>query len=550
MHPWRQIYDPLHFWPASTLLAALPIVFLLALLAIWQVRPHLAAVWAAALAMAVAILGFGMPWRAVVASFGFGAAFGIFKIAWIVIAAVFLYELTVATGQFAALQRSLGAVSRDHRLLTLLIAFSLGAFLEGAAGFGAPVAIAGAFLVGLGFAPLQAAVVCLVANTAPVAFGSIGIPIHVLVAVTGLPEPQVGAMIGRILPLVSPVVAFWTVRMMCTWAETWEVLPAILVAGGSFGLVQFAWSNFMNASLTDIVAALASLASLILFLRVWQPRSLMTSVAAAGSGSRVVATTGSPIRPSTWSVARAYVPFVLLSATVLLWGAPRVKAWMDHTTLWVAVPGLDGHVMRMPPVVPHPFAEVARFDVTWLSGTGTSVFVAALLTALVLWVPPGVVLGALKRSLVRMRWAMLAIACMLGLSYVTRYSGMDAVLGLAFTRTGRFYPFFGTFLGWLGVALTGSDTASNALFGSLQRLTAEQLKLSPILMAAANSAGGVMGKMIDAQSIVVATAATDQVGKEGRIFRRVFWHSVALGAIVALIVVFYAFVAPQWVPKG
>jgi len=549
MHPWSQVYDPLHFWPASTLLAALPIVFLLALLAIWQVRPHRAAAWAAALALAVATLGFGMPWRAAVASFGFGAAFGLFKIAWIVIAAVFLYELTVATGQFAALQRSLGQVSRDHRLLALLIAFSLGAFLEGAAGFGAPVAIAGAFLVGLGFEPFQAAIVCLVANTAPVAFGSIGIPIHVLVAVSGLPEPQVAAMVGRILPLVSPVVAFWTVRLMCTWAETWEVLPAILVAGGSFGLVQFAWSNFMNPSLTDIFAALASLASLTLFLRVWQPRSLVT-VAAASVGGGTVGGASAVSRQSFWSRARAYVPFVLLSAMVLLWGAPNVKAWMDHTTVWVAVPGLDGHVMRTLPVVARPTPEVARFDFTWLSGTGTSVFFAALLTALALWVPPGMVLGALKRSLVRMRWAMLAIACMLGLSYVTRYSGMDAVLGLAFTRTGRLYPFFGTFLGWLGVALTGSDTASNALFGSLQRLTAEQLKLSPILMTAANSAGGVMGKMIDAQSIVVATAATDQVGNEGRIFRKVFWHSVALGTIVALIVVFYAFVAPGWVPKG
>ena len=542
-----------HWW-LSTLVAALPVIVLLGLLAGFKVRAHLCAVAGAATAVIVAILAFKMPALLAVTSFVYGSAFGLLKIVWIVIAAVFLYDISVETGQFEIMKQSVAAITPDRRLQLLLVAFCFGAFIEGSAGFGAPVAIAGAFMIGLGFKPFQAAALNLIANTAPVAWGAIGTPVHALATVTALNESDLSAMIGRILPITAIIVPFWLVRAMVSWKETFEVFPAILVVGGSFAATQWFWANHMDSNLVDIAAGVVSMIATLLFLRVWQPKKIwrfsdeksVTAVEARDS-----------IRYfSTGQIAKAWMPFAILSLLVLLWGLPSIKGAMNKATTpafkaggW-EVPYLHKAVFRTQPVVAKPTAENAKFDLNWLTATGTGCFIAAILAGVVLGLKPGKIFSIFGRTLVRLRFAIIAMTCMLGLGYVTRYSGMDAVLGLAFTRTGWFFPFFGAFIGWLGVALTGSDTSSNVLFGGLQKITAQQLNLSPILMCATNSAGGVMGKMIDAQSICIATAATNQVGNEGSIFRFVFWHSVALAAIVGIIVMIYAYVLPQFIPSG
>lgn len=563
---WTQVYDPFGVWWLSTLVAALPVVVLLGLLAVFRVKPHWAALAGAATALVAASALFHMPWSLSATSLLYGAGFGLLKIAWIVVAAVFLYDISVHAGQFEIMKQSVAAITPDRRLQALLVAFCFGAVIEGAAGFGAPVAIAGAFMIGLGFKPFHAAALNLIANTAPVAWGAIGTPVHTLAAVSGLPEPDLNAMIGRILPITAIIVPFWLVRAMVGWRETFEVLPAILVVGVSFGATQFVWSNFIDSNLVDIAGGLVSLLATVIFLRFWQPRSIWrfsddpaheTRTASADDQTATADTTSHPVpnsqRPA--EVARAWTPFVILAIFVLLWGLPSIKRSLNELTTpaferggW-DMPVLHLSVTRAAPVVSKPEPEKAKFDFNWFSATGTACFIAAIFAGLVLGVRPAELARIFWRTLVRMRFAVLAISFMLGLGFVTRYSGMDAVLGLAFTRTGWLYPFFGTFLGWLGVALTGSDTSSNALFGGLQRITAEQLNLSPILMCAANSAGGVMGKMVDAQSIVVATAATNQVGNEGMIFRFVMWHSVALASIVGLIVMAYAYLFSGAVPR-
>jgi len=549
---WTQVYDPFGIWWVSTLVAAAPVVVLLGLLAIFRVKPHWAAVAGAATSISAASLVFKMPWALSSTSLVYGAAFGILKIAWIVVAAVFLYDISVYTGQFEIMKHSVARITADRRLQALLVAFCFGAIIEGAAGFGAPVAIAGAFMIGLGFKPFHAAALNLIANTAPVAWGAIGTPVHTLAAVSGLPEPQLNSMIGRILPITAIIVPFWLVRSMVGWRETFEVLPAILVVGASFAATQFIWSNYIDSNLVDIASGAVSLILTVAFLRFWQPRTIWRFAHEREAEDR-----GDESRAAVHSgrkVARAWMPFAILVAFVLMWGLPAIKNAMNRTTTpaferggW-DVPVLHLAVTRSAPVVSKPEPERAKFDFNWLSATGSGCFLAAIVSALLLGVSPVDAMKIFWRTLVRMRFAVMAISFMLGLGFVTRYSGMDAVLGLAFTRTGWLFPFFGTFLGWLGVALTGSDTSSNALFGSLQRITAEQLNLSPILMCAANSAGGVMGKMVDAQSIVVATAATNQVGNEGIIFRFVLWHSVALASIVGLIVLAYAYLFPALIP--
>ena len=562
---WTQAYDPLGHWWLSTLVAALPILVLLGLLAGLKVRAHLCAMAGAATAVLVAIIAFKMPALLAVSSFFYGSAFGLLKIVWIVIAAVFLYDISVATGQFEIMKQSVAAITPDRRLQLLLVAFCFGAFIEGCAGFGAPVAIAGAFMIGLGFKPFQAAALNLIANTSPVAWGAIGTPVHTLAAVSALNESDLNAMIGRILPITALIVPFWLVRAMVSWKETSEVLPAIVVVSGCFAATQCFWANHMDSNLVDISAAVVSLVGTVLFLRVWQPKRVWRF-------SDEGAVDASSLRDSTKhysgrQIAKAWMPFAILSLFVLCWGLPSIKTALNEATTpafkvvmadgkprpgpagwdW---PYLHGKVSRTTPVVAKPTPEAARFDFNWLTATGTGCFLAAILAGLLLGLGFSQMFGIFGKTLVRLRFAIIAMTCMLGIGYVTRYSGMDAVLGLAFTRTGWLFPFFGTYIGWLGVALTGSDTASNALFGSLQRITAQQLNLSPILMCAANSAGGVMGKMVDAQSICIATAATNQVGNEGSIFRFVFWHSVALAAIVGAIVMLYAYVFPQFIPNG
>jgi len=561
---WTQVYDPAGHWWLSTLIAALPIIVLLGLLAGFKVQAHLCAIAGAGSAVIVAILAFKMPAVLAVSSFFYGSAFGLLKIVWIVIAAVFLYDISVATGQFEIMKQSVAAITPDRRLQLLLVAFCFGAFIEGCAGFGAPVAIAGAFMIGLGFKPFQAAVLNLIANTSPVAWGAIGTPVHTLAAVTSLNESDLNAMIGRILPMTALIVPVWLVRTMVNWKETIEVLPAILVVGGSFAATQWFWANHMDSNLVDISAGVISLVVTLLFLRVWRPKRIWRFSDEAVIDASFARS--SIEHYSTRQIARAWMPFAILSIFVLCWGLPSIKGALNQATTpsfrvvmadgkprpgppgwdW---PYLHGKVSRTAPVVAKPTAEAARFDFNWLTATGTGCFLAAILAGLLLGLGFARMFSIFSRTLVRLRFAIIAMTCMLGIGYVTRYSGMDAVLGLAFTRTGWLFPFFGTYIGWLGVALTGSDTASNALFGSLQKITAQQLNLSPILMCATNSAGGVMGKMVDAQSICIATAATNQVGNEGSIFRFLFWHSVALAAIVGLIVTLYAYVLPQYIPN-
>lgn len=562
--PWTQVYDPLHWWPLSTLVAAIPVVVLFYLLAVRGTRPHWAAMISAGAAITLATAVFTMPLQMSAMSFVFGAAFGL-KIAWIVIAAIFLYDISVFTGQFEIMKDSVAAISQDRRLQALLIAFAFGAFIEGCAGFGAPVAISGAFMIGLGFDPFYAAVLNLIANTAPVAWGSIGTPIHTLAAVTGLNESDLSAMAGRILPFTSVIVPIWLVRVMSSTRATLEVMPAILVCGVSFAITQFVWSNYVDSNLVDIVSAAACIVAMLIFLRFWQPKNIWRFEKDQVTAARNHNYTRGQIARAR--VLRAWMPFAVLTVFVLLWGLPSIKNTLNRATTpsfavtlpdgkprpgppgW-DVPMLHGQVYRDKPVVADRAPEAARYDFNWLTMTGTAAFLAAIVSGLLLGLSPAQLIKIFGGTLKRMRFAVLAIVCMLGLGFVTRYSGMDAVLGLAFTRTGWLFPFFGTFLGWLGVALTGSDTSSNALFGSLQRITAQQLNIDPVLMAAANSAGGVMGKMVDAQSIVVATAATNQVGSEGKILRAVIWHSIALAAIVGLIVMLFAYVFTSAVPHG
>jgi lactate permease len=584
MH-WTQIYDPFGRWWLSTLVAALPILVLFGLLAGLRVKPHLCAMAGALTAAGVAVVFFRMPLTLASMSFGYGVAFGLLKIAWIVLAAVYLYDISVETGQFEIMKESVAGITPDRRLQVLLVAFCFGAFIEGAAGFGAPVAIAGAFMIGLGFRPFHAAALNLIANTAPVAWGAIGTPVHTLAAVSGLPESDLNAMIGRILPFTAVIVPFWLVRTMVGWRETFEVLPAILVVGLSFGFTQFFWSNYVDSNLVDIMGAVVSIVATVAFLHFWKPKKIWRFD--YDQQEQPLARPSSPITDRAggeWTakefdgygtvrsypvgqVLKAWMPFAILSLFVLLWGLPKIKLAINQATTpafkvmlpdgkvrpgppgW-DVPLLHNAVYRASPVVTKPTPEAARYDFNWLAATGTGCFLAAILSGLLLGMSPARLARTFWRTLVRMRLAVVAISFMLGLGYVTRYSGLDAVLGLAFTRTGWVYPFFGTFLGWLGVALTGSDTSSNALFGSLQRITSQQLGIDPVLMCAANSAGGVMGKMVDAQSITIATSATEQVGNEGMIFRFVVWHSVALGAIVGIIVMLYAYVFSHAVPHG
>jgi lactate permease len=574
--PWIQVYDPAGSPWLSTAAAALPIILLLGALGFLEWRAHRAALLGLVSALATSVFIFGMPLGTASATALYGAAYGFLPIGWIVLNAVFLYSLTVATGQFEILKGSVGRLSGDRRIQALLVAFSFGAFIEGASGFGTPVAICSALLIGLGFTPLYAAGLSLIANTAPVAFGAIGTPILTLAAVTGIPAHTIGIMAGRQLPFVSLLVPAWLVVTMSGWRGLRSVWPAVLICGGTFAIVQFAWSNYIGVELVDIAGGLASIAALGLFCKVWQPKdhwadatvaspSAESAFAAAPAVARSAAAPARHARTATSAVVRAWMPWIFLSLAVIMWGLAPVKAFLNQGALapsW-KVPLLHRTVFRDYPVVAAPVdrariadaayrnerAEPAQFTVNWASATGTAILLAAIASALYLRVSLAQFLTVAGRTLRQMRAPLATIMLMLSLGFVTRFGGTDATLGLAFTRTGWLYPFFGTLLGWLGVALTGSDTSSNVLFGSLQKITAQQLGFNPILIVTANSTGGVMGKMIDAQSIVVATASTGQVGQEGRILRFVFWHSVALAAIMGVIVMLQAYVFPWMIPE-
>jgi lactate permease len=543
--PWSQNYDPLHAWPLSTLVSTLPVITLFFSLVVLKTRVWVAALAGLSMSIALALTVFGMPARLIVAASALGVIFGLLRIAWIIVASIFLYHVAVDTGQFEVMKESIATLSTDRRLQLILIAFCFGAFLEGTGGGGAPVAISGSFLIGLGFEPFQAATLCLIANTAPVAWGAVGNPIRALAAVTGLPEMALSAMAGRILPPLSAILPLWLVRTMVGWRATFEVWPALAVSGLSFALMQFYWSNFQESGLVDIVASLVSLLAMVAFLKVWQPKSRLGEQDEPALGAATVETTR---HRSILVILKGWSPFLLASVFVFVWIMPAIK---DRITLTIAkqpMPYLHRAVLRIPPVVPAPAPEEAIADLNLVALPGTAVLLAGVVAAFVLGMSPAKIVRTFVRTLIQLAPSLTAISFMVSLAYVTRYSGMDTILGLSLTRTGLAFPFFGTLLGWLGVALTGTDAGSNVLFGNLQKVTAERLGLSPILMAAANSSGGVMGKMIDAQSIVVSSAATGQAGREAEIFRVVFKHSVALACLVGAVVTFYAFVVPWVIP--
>jgi len=546
MNTWTQSYDPLGSWPLSTLVAAAPVLTLFFVLVALKKRVWFSAMCGMLMAVFLALVVFRMPAAMVAASTAHGVIFGILRIAWIIIASMFLYNVAVETGQFQVMKDSIASLSSDKRLQLILIAFCFGAFLEGTGGGGAPVAIAGSFLIGLGFPPFQAATLCLIANTAPVAWGGVGNPLRVLAGVTGLDEMTLSAMTGRILPPLSLILPLWLVRSMVNWRETREVWPALAVSGLSFALMQFYWSNFMDNSLVDVVSALFSLLVMVAFLKFWRPKNVLR-VGDGGKGRRGDVIPDIP-RHSTATVLKGWSPFLLASVFIFIAGYPAINKYLTFASLRQPMPMLHNAVLRVPPVAPN-LPEAAIVDLNLLSLPGTAIFIGTILASLWLGLSLDKTLRILARTFRELIPSLAAISFMVGLAYVTRYSGMDTVMGLSLTRTGPLYPFFGTMLGWLGVALTGTDAGSNALFGNLQKVTAEQLGLSAVLMGAANSAGGVMGKMIDAQSIVVSSAATHQTGNEAAIFKAVFKHSVILASLVGVIVMLYAFVFKGLVPQ-
>ena len=543
---WNQVYDPFGSAVLSTLAAALPVVSLLVLIASGKVKAHLAAVIALAVAILVAIFLFTMPGGLALRAAVLGAVVGFFPIGWIVLNVIFLYRLTVATGAFATLSQAIGGVTRDRRLQLLLIAFAFGAFFEGASGFGTPVAVTGAILIGLGFSPLAASGLSLIANTAPVAFGALGTPIAGLASVTGLDPYVLGTMVGRQLPFFSVIVPFWLIWAFAGFRGMRQIWPAILVCGVSFAVPQYLISNFINPWIVDVGASLISMGCLIGFLRIWQPKELWLSPALR---SRDDSATGMPppvTKTATQTSAeiwRSLLPWIIVCVILLIWGTGWFKSLVNPIFTWnYPVVGLHNLVQKMPPVVAKPASEGAVFAFTYLSFTGSGMLLAAIISGFVMRFSPAKLIVEYGRTIKVCAYSLITISAMLAIGTLTRYSGIDATLGLAFAGTGVLYPFFGTLLGWLGVALTGSDTASNVLFGGLQKITSQQLGLSPVLMAAANSSGGVMGKMIDAQSIVVASTATNWFGHEGSILRFVFIHSIALACLVGGLVMLQAYV--------
>jgi len=560
---WLQSYDPLHSPFLSTAVAAFPIVVLLGSIAVLRVRIHLSALLGLGVALAIALSIYGMPAKVAVAAAAFGAAYGLFPIGWIILNLIFLYHLTVKSGLFAILRGSLSRLAPDPRVQLILIAFSFGAFFEGAAGFGTPVAVTAAILIQLGFKPLAASGLSLIANTAPVAFGALGTPIIALSKVTGISEVALSQMVGRQLPFFSLIIPFWVVWAMAGFRGMLGVWPAALTAGLAFAIPQFLIANFHGPWLVDVAASVSSIAATAWLLKVWQPKEKWeledsatplpvergTPFPRADGQGRAELEFRAPI--GTSGVGAAWVPWILLSVLVFVWGVPSFKRALDRLSApSFQVAGLHNVVQRAPPIVPKPTAdaptkaEEAIYKLNWLSATGTGILLAALLAGLIMGFAPVELAKEYVRTLVCVRYSLITIAAMLALGYVTRYSGIDATLGLALARTGRLYPFFGTMLGWLGVALTGSDTASNVLFGSLQTITAAKTGFSATLMAAANSSGGVMGKMVDAQSIVVASTATNWYGHEGTILRYVFFHSIALAILMGILVMLQAYVWP------
>jgi lactate permease len=552
---WTQMYTPLGNLYLSAIVAALPVVALLGALAFFHVKAHIAAMLGLFLAMAIAFGVYGMPASMVGATAVYGAAFGLLPIGWIVLNAIFIYDITVKTGKFEVCKQTIASLGADRRIQVLLIAFAFGAFIEGAAGFGTPVAISAAMLIGLGFRPLAAAGLALIGNTAPVAYGALGTPIITLAKVTGLSEMHLSAMVGRQLPFFSVLVPFWLIWAMSGFRGMMGVWPACLVAGVGFAIPQFIVSNFYGPSLVDIVAAASSIGCIYVLLKFWQPKETWRfkdereadAAAAVPAGRKSVGAAATKVAPGeAWL---AWMPWVVLSVVVFVWGLPSVKGWLNGVfNPTFEVPFLHNLVFKAPPVAKAVSPEAAKYSFNLLSATGTGLLMAGVISAFWLKMKPVELLKTYFGTVKRVRMSLLTIAVMLALGYTTKYSGSDSTMGLAFASTGVLFPFFSPLLGWLGVALTGSDTSSNVLFGNLQVVSAQQVGMSPILAAASNSSGGVMGKMIDAQSIVVASVATNQHGKEGEILKYVFWHSLVLACLVGVLVLLQAYVFTGMVP--
>jgi len=556
MTPWTQVYSPLmgNIF-LSALVAALPVFVLLGFLA-KHVKAHYSAILGLLTCYAVAVLIYKMPAGMAGMAAVHGALFGLLPIGWIVLNAIFIYDITVKSGDFEVVKHSIAGLAGDRRIQALLIAFSFGAFIEGAAGFGTPVAISAAMLIGLGFRPLQAAGLALIGNTAPVAYGALGSPLIALAGVTGLPLDMLSAAAGRILPIFSLIVPFWIIWTMAGRKAMLEVWPACLVAGGSFAITQFAVSNFHGPWLVDIIGAIVSMVALVLFLKIWQPKTTWRYEHEREEAHAV------KVEQPTSKVVKAWLPWVFLSLFVFAWGTPQVKTFlnggtkdkpnflMGYTVKNFEIPKLHKMVIKAPPVVAKASAEPAVWTFNWLSLTGTSLLLAGICSGLLAGFSFLELVKVWGNTVNRVKISLLTIAAMLALGFVSKSAGLDATMGLAFASTGVLFPFFSAMLGWLGVALTGSDTSANVLFGGLQKITAQQLGLNPILTAAANTTGGVMGKMIDAQSLVVASVATNQQGEEGTILRYVFFHSLALAAMVGVVIFLYAKVLPaNWMPQ-
>ena len=551
MELWSQVYDPLGNTLLSTLVSAIPVLVLLGGLGFFHIKAHVAAVLGLISAFAIAVFVLGMPLKMASMAAFFGGSFAVVGICWIIVNLMFLYRLTMKSGLFTVLQDSIGAITGDRRLQLVLIAFCFGAFFEGAAGGGTPVAVTGAILIGLGFSPLAASGLSLIANTAPVAYGGLGTPIIVLNSVTQNTDEYLltlSAMVGRQLPFFSVIVPFWLVITFCGFKRAMEIWPAILVAGISFAVPQFIISNYHGPWLVDMVAAMVSMVTVAVFLKYWKPKDVM--VAADGSAAGIVPYAQAVKANHGHSkdlVIKAWTPWIILTVILFMWGLPIIKALLNQkgiTYFEFEMDGLHKLVQRVAPAVATPHTEGAVLKFGFLSATGTGILISAIISGFIMGFKPREMLSHWFETMWIMRYSVLTIIAMLALGYTTRYSGMDATLGLAFANTGWLYPFFGTLIGWIGVALTGTDAGSNALFGSQQQITANKLGISPTLMAAANSSGGVMGKMIDAQSIVVASVATNYVGKEGVILRYVFWHSLALACLVGGFIMLQAYVWP------
>jgi len=529
---WTQVYAPVaNNLFISALVAAIPVILLLGALAFFHVKAHWAALLGLASAWAVAVFVYQMPAGMATMSAVNGALFGLLPIGWIILNAIFVYDISVKTGKFEVVKDTIAGIAADRRIQVLLIGFSFGAFIEGAAGFGTPVAISAAMLIGLGFKPLAAAGLALIGNTAPVAYGALGTPIITLAKVTGLPEMQLSAMVGRQLPFFSVIVPFWLVWAMSGFKGMVEVWPACLVAGVFFAIPQFVVSNYFGPSLVDIVAAIVSIAATYALLKFWQPKTIWRFPEERETAHAVIK------KHSSGEAFLAWMPWIVLTVFVFIWGQPVVKTWLNGIFAPAfEVTGLHRLVQKVPPVAKKASFEDAKYVFNLLSATGTSLLLTGLVSGLWLKMGLGDLVKTYLSTLKRVRFSLLTIAAMLALGFVTRFSGSDSTMGLAFASTGALFPFFSPLLGWLGVALTGSDTSSNVLFGNLQVVSAEKLGMSPILAAASNSSGGVMGKMIDAQSIVVAAVATGEHGKEGEILRYVFWHSLVLACLVGVLV--------------